>query len=626
MASPKKLTLLFDGDCRFCRTWIYAWQKRTGQTVEYREYQSNLDRFPQVTKADCQRSVQLIALDGTVSSGARAVFGALAAGGRTRWLRLYQHLPGFAWLSERAYRLIAANRSSMLALTLLAWGPVVQPASYVFSSWLFIKILGAIYLIAFASFGVQAAGLIGSRGILPAAQYLSQVKETLGLSWLWNLPTVLGFNASNGMISALIITGLVTSLLLIAGVFPRLMLVVLFLLYLSLVNGSQDFLSFQWDILLLEVGFLAIWISPRSNLVVWLLWWLLFRLMFLSGAVKLLSGDAVWRNLTALTYHYQTQPLPTMLAWFAHHLPLWWHKLSTIIMFVIELGFPFLIFMPRHFKWVAAGGIALLMTVIFATGNYTFFNLITVALILLLLDDQLWRRLLPSNWADRVIDGTIPNGIGWPSLTSLELSILAPAASALTVILVIGYLSVSLLFMYSALTQRRGPPPVAARAIIASVQPWHVVNNYGLFANLTESRPELIIEGSADGQTWQPYHFKHKPGALTIAPTFVQPHQPRLDWQMWFAALTAERVGVIDQDGSSKIAVDRWLVSLIRQLLEGSRPVTALFKDNPFSDRPPRFIRLQLYTYRFTTPDERATTKNWWHRELIGTYIPPASL
>jgi hypothetical protein len=291
--------------------------------------------------------------------------------------------------------LIAAHRPLFFRLTKLLFGPVIEPASYLRVQWLFWKILGAIYGAAFLSLAVQITGLIGSNGILPAGVYLGQIREAVGPSRYWNFPTVFWLTgAGDGALILVCAAGVTLSALVIAGFLDRVALIGCYVLYLSLTTIGQDFLSFQWDILLLETGFLAIFLG-FSPLIVWLFRWLLFRLMLLSGAVKLLSGDPAWRSLAALKFHYYTQPLPTPVAWYMQQLPGWFQEASVVVMFAIELGSPFLIFAPRRVRFFAGFWIVFLQVMILLTGNYTYFNLLAIALCVLLLDDAALGRPAP---------------------------------------------------------------------------------------------------------------------------------------------------------------------------------------------------------------------------------------
>ena len=589
--------LVFDGDCSFCRACVDYGKRLIGDRVSYAPYQEVGARFPQVEKAEFAAAVKLILPDGEVRSGAHAVFSALQTVPGKGWmLHLYGRVPGAEAVSEVGYRIVAGHRSFAYWVTKVLWGIPIEPSSFRLASWLFLRLLGAIYLIAFVSFGVQAAGLIGARGILPIAQYLPAVKQYLGPASYWSVPTLLWFNSSNAFIKADWIAGAGLALALMLGLSWRPVRIALFVLYLSLVTTSQVFLSFQWDALLLEAGFLAIFLGS-STLIVRLFRWLLFRLMFLSGAVKLLSGDSSWRNWTALPVHYETQPLPTPLAWYVYQLPAWFHRLSLGVMFAAELVIPFLIFAPRRIRIFAAFYLIAFQLLIFLTGNYAFFNILTIALCLFLLDDGFLRRLLP-----KFIIAMTPESdrsTRWPVLRNVV------CRAVFTVVLFVSGIQ-----MIETFSRIQWAP---AQSAINLVAPFEIVNTYGLFAVMTTSRPEIVIEGSNDGTTWLAYEFKYKPGNLALRPAWAQPYQPRLDWQMWFAALGDYRS-------------DPWTLQLVGRLLEGSPDVLRLLGNDPFGGSPPRFIRATLYTYRFTTAAERKSTGDWWHREEKGVYLPVLSM
>jgi len=312
--------LAFDGACLFCRAWVDHWQRLTGDRVLYTPYQDIGSRFPDLPRKDFPSAVTLFRPGGEVRSAAHAVFSLLAlVPGKSWMLWLYVHIPGFAWIAEVLYRVIARHRTFSYWATRALWGIPIEVEAFGIASWLFLRTLGAIYLIAFASFAVQAAGLIGSHGISPVAEYLQSLREYYGAIY-WQVPTLFWLNAGDGIIKAVGISGICLSILLLLGVRWRILRVTLFLLYLSLVTAGQEFMGYQWDALLLEAGFLAILLGA-SPVVVWLYRWLLFRLMFLSGVVKVASGDPSWRHFTALPVHYETQPLPTPLAWYMYQLP-----------------------------------------------------------------------------------------------------------------------------------------------------------------------------------------------------------------------------------------------------------------------------------------------------------------
>lgn len=619
---PPKPLLVFDGDCGFCRMWIARWKLLTGEHVDYAPFQEAATRFPEIPIEAFRRAAQLVDVDGEVYGGAEAVFRALAHAPGGRWLHTaYRYVPGFGSASRGAYRFVAGHRPLMTRITRWLWGSSVLPSSFVLSRWLFLRLLGVIYLIAFLSMGSQVQTLMGSQGIAPAAEYLERVHERLGGEGLWRVPTAAWWSADDSSLALLCQGGAVLSLLLVFDVAPAIMLALLWASYLSLTTIGPPFTNFQWDILLLETGFLAIFLAPLrlrprvhgdappSRIVLWLFRWLLFRLMFLSGLVKLLTVDAAgaaaivgaedpWRSLTALTYHYWTQPLPVWTSWYVHHLPLWWHKLSCAVMFVIELGLPLLLAGPRRLRHAACGGFVLLMVLIGATGNYNFFNLLTIALCVVAVDDAFWRRVLRQPAHEAMPAGTS---------SAVRVSV-RRARFAVHLLLAAVVVPVSLVQGLGRLRVNvEWPAPVAR--LTEWTAPFRSVNAYGLFQRMTTGRREIIFEGSDDGATWLPYVLRWQPGPVERAPGWCQPHQPRVDWQMWFAAL-----------GSYQR--NPWLVALMRRTLEGSPAVLGLYEVNPFPDRPPRYLRAVVYNYRFTTPEERRATGAWWHREYLGPYAP----
>src|SRR5262249_41405274 len=312
----------------------------------------------------------------------------------------YDHVPAFAPISEGFYKLIAMNRRPASVVTRLLWGDDVRPPSYFAARRWFLRALGLIFLTAFASLWVQIDGLIGSNGITPVREFLPAAREQLGNRALSILPTLCWFNSSDAFLHLLSGGGVVLSVLLILGIAPAISLVALVVFYLSLTIAGQTFLSFQWDILLIETGFLAIFLAP------WRLWWkkadeppvsraaifllklLLFKLMIMSGVVKLTSGDDCWWDRTALDYHYWSQPLPTVIGWWADQSPEWFKKFSVAFCLVGEIIVPLFIWAPRRLRLLACGLLIFLQLVIVATGNYNFFNLLTIALCLLLIDDS----------------------------------------------------------------------------------------------------------------------------------------------------------------------------------------------------------------------------------------------
>jgi lipase maturation factor 1 len=487
------------------------------------------------------------------------------------------------------------------------WGAPAAGRDYVLTRALFLRLLGVVYLCAFASLGGQIEGLIGSHGLLPVADYLQPLEAMPLADQFMRLPTLAWFNSSDGALLAMCGGGVTLAALLIFGILPIPCLALLWLLYLSLMNIGQDFLSFQWDALLVETGFLAIFFAPAqlwpgrpaaaapSRTVLWLLRWLLFRLMFMSGVVKLESGDPTWRGLTALDYHYWTQPLPNPAAWALAQLPALFQQFSTAMTLVIEICAPFLIFAPRRMRLLGAALLIGLQLLIYGSGNFAFFNLLTMALGVLLLDDRALRRL-------------IPRGLRPAAQAARRAS---PARWLITAPLAVGILLMSLIPASSFGVPLRMPDAVYEWA--DRLDGFHLVNTYGLFAVMTTSRPEIIIEGSADGRTWREYEFRYKVGDVHRPPPFVAPHQPRLDWQMWFAALGPPQ-------GNA------WFEPLLRGLLQNRPEIVGLLGRNPFPAAPPRYVRAMLYSYHFTDAATLAATGDWWRRRPISVYYPQMSL
>jgi hypothetical protein len=454
---------------------------------------------------------------------------------------------------------------------------------------LFSRVLAFIYMVAFASFGMQVRGLVGSEGILPIRMYLQYAVAQLGSSADWRVPTIFWWAPTDfGLLSIAwggVALAAVATIARPHSGWQRAIFTILFFYYLSIVSAGQIFMSYQWDLLLLEAGFLAIFLRPSLPRV-WLFQWLLIRLMFQSGLVKLFSHDPNWHNLTALSFHYWTQPLPTAIAWYMAQLPEAFQKASVIFTFIVELGLPVLMFGPRRLKQIAAFGTIALQVLIILTGNYTFFNYLAIALCLFLLDDAFFagkKKYVPVTpaWSNRFV-------------------------SAALFLFIMTVSCIELVGMRTAV-------PMALNRIMDVEAPFDLVNSYGLFAVMTTSRPEIEVEGSNDGQNWQPYVFRYKAGPLNRAPGWVAPFQPRLDWQMWFAALGNYRE-------------NPWFLRFMLALLEGSKPVLALLERDPFGGVPPSHIRAMVYDYRFTTWEERRKSGNWWKRELKGTYFPPVSL
>jgi len=488
--------------------------------------------------------------------------------------------------------------------------------SYAIAGSLFLRALAVVYIMAFVSLAVQIRGLAGANGMLPAATFLEALRTQAGAARFFEVPTLFWLTgAPDGLLVAACWGGAVIAAIVACGLLPLPGLAACFALYLSLSSVTRTFLTFQWDILLTEAGLLALFVAPwrlRARVpclpappapALWLLRWLLFRLMFSSGVVKLASGDPTWWNLRALDVHYFTQPIPTWTAWYAHQLPAWFHTCECGVMFCIELVVPFGLFAPRPVRRASAFILLGFQGLIAATGNYAFFNYLTMALCLTALDDGIWpawlrRRLPAAPPAAAPVEAPFVPTRRWPPWVSIPV------------------LALFVTLTTAAMTERWDFPlwwPAPVEAARDALRPLRIINAYGLFAVMTTTRAEIVVEGSDDGETWSAYEFRWKPGDLNRRPGFAAPHQPRLDWQMWFAALSSYRQ-------------QPWFANFLFRLLQGSPEVLALLEKNPFPDHPPRYIRSVVYDYRFSDFKTRRETGAWWVRTPEGQYSPAQSL
>jgi predicted DCC family thiol-disulfide oxidoreductase YuxK len=589
-------TLLFDGACGICRTWVSYWQALTQERVVYRPYQEAAADYPALATTDLAQAIYLIAPDGEIYSGAAASFRLLAfAPGHGLWFFLYRYLPGFAPLSEWTYNFLARRRGLLALLTWSFWGQKLEPARHALTGFIFLRLFGVILIAAFASLSVQILGLIGHDGLLPVASYLTVAHQGWGTAAYWRLPSLFWFNASDAALLVATLLGAGSGLLVLFNLFVRPALIAAFILYLSLIYAGQIFLGYQWDELLVETSFLAIFLTTGSPIIVFLFRFLAFRFLFLAGVAKLQSGDASWRDLTALDYHFWTQPLPAPLAVYAAELPQILLQAATAATLIIELVLVFFIFLPRRPRMLTAFGVILFQLGIIATGNYNFFNLLTMLLCLFLFDDQALRGLVPAP-LKAFIESHAPRA---GRIANVIAAILA------LVLVPVGLDRVSLGF-------GRPPLPVIG-ALDAALSPLLIVNSYGLFATMTTMRPEIVIEGSDDGTSWRDYVFKYYPGPLSKPLSWNIPHQPRLDWQMWFAAY-------------GNAADNPWFIALLQALLEARPQVLGLLARNPFPDQAPLYVRATLFDYVFADPARRAQTGQWWLRRPAGLYFPQVSL
>jgi len=601
MADRKPL-VVFDGDCGFCRLWIERWRVETGASVDYEPYQTAAARFPQVPAAAFAEAVHLIEPDGRARRGADAVFASLAHGGGANkiWAALYARSALFREASERGYAFVARRRPLFSRLTVLLWGRSPVPPAVDGARRAALVGIGLCYLLAFASLGVQVRGLIGAHGLLPAAELLDAARAQLGVLRFWLFPSLAWLGSSDAALIGFCVAGAAVSLGLILDFWAGPCALACWALYLSLCAVGSDFLSFQWDALLLEAGLVAVFLAPWSRRAqdgtrasrgaLLLLRLVLFKLMLESALIKWGSGDPAWRDLSALTYHWWTQPLPTPLAWYAARLPLAAQKAACAAMFAIEFGAPWLLLLPRRPRALGAALIAFLMFLISLTGNYGFFNLLTLALCASALDDGFapFARLAP-------IPATRAPSAGRRRVLT-AFAALWCAVSAVSLAGVIGR-----------------PAGGAASALAAVVEPLRSINSYGLFAVMTKTRDEIAIEVSADGKDWREWPFPWKPGDAGRAPLLVAPHMPRLDWQMWFAALDLAEPPA-------------WFNNLIARVLQGEPTVLKLLGPDPLGASKPSYARAVVWHTRFSTPQERRVDGSWWHRERGSLYFPVVAL
>lgn len=465
-----------------------------------------------------------------------------------------------------------------------------NPENYTIAAHLFPRLLGLIYLFAIFPFLFQIRGLIGEHGILPIRDYLNHFRLHKPLKRFFYIPTLFWLDCSNRSLMALTIAGTIFSILLIFGVYPSILLALLFLIYLSIVSVGQDFLSFGWESLLLEITFYTFWISltPIPNAMMWIcLNFLLFRFHIQAGACKLQSHDWCWRDLSALWFHYQSQPLPNMWAWYAHKLPLSLHKASTFIMFVIELIVPFGLFLTDDIR--AATGIAFigLQLIVWLTGNFSYLNHMTAAFSIILFSNF---------FLSPVMDPPIvyPTNIITDSLITL---------------IGIAFFILQIFRFWHHFQ----PLPRAIVNWIYSFSTLHLVNRYGLFAVMTKERIEIIIEGSEDGVEWKEYLCKYKPSEITRRPRRISPYQPRIDWQMWFLPF-------------DDFEAEQWFHQFLYHLLKGTPAVVNLIRHNPFPDAPPKYIRALAYDYKFSTAQQKKELGWWWQRQYMGPFSPVLTL
>ena len=468
---------------------------------------------------------------------------------------------------------------------------------YWLTRFVFERALGGIYLVAFLVAANQFRPLLGERGLLPAPEFIRAVpfraSPTLFHLIGYSDRRLVVITWAGAALSVVATLGLLDGVGYTIPFASMAIFALLWILYLSIVNVGQTFYAFGWESLLLEAGAIAIFLGPARSapptVVIWLLRWLLFRVEFGAGLIKM-RGDRCWRDLTCLYYHHETQPMPNPLSWYFHHLPKRLHRMEVLGNHFAQLVVPWFLFFPQPVATLAGVVIVATQSWLVLSGNFAWLNFVTIALAISAFDNAALARIFPVAPSDALT-------------TPLPYLALALAYTALIVVL----------------SYRPARNLLSRRQIMnASFDPFHIVGTYGAFGSVTKERFEIVIEGTAEPvltpQTvWREYEFKGKPGGIKRRPPQVAPYHLRLDWLMWFAAMSSPMY-------------HEWFVPFLVKLLQADRPTLGLLRNDPFDGKSPRFVRALLYLYRFTTRMERRETGAWWHRELVADYVPPVSL
>lgn len=676
--------MVWDGDCGFCKLCADRFSQYKNQKVELIPYQSLNKKYPDAPQKEFSKSVFLFTPRGNIYKGAEAVFRFFAEYSWRKWaFILYQKFKLFATLSEWGYSFVARHRKEFRWLVKIFWGNNFTSATFQTSGWIYARALALVLIFAFISFWSQSSGLIGSNGISPFTEKLGQLGGSLSdekpfMKWLIK-PTLLWFFKSDFGLSFIALLGTAASILLLFGFIPHVSILVIWVSYLSFVVVSEPFLNFQWDLLLLETALISFFFLPwvireqigkakePSPIGRWLIWLLLFKLMFESGVVKFtyfgIDGLNHWINLSALDYHFWTQPIPTQFSWYFHWLPVLFHKTSLMITYFVELILPVFIFFPRRFRNISFCGIIFLQIMIIITGNYGFFNLLTIALCITLIDDQ----SVPENLKKYFIrsDFNLRKGSMYQYIKNFT------AVCYLIIFLITGFFFLKLDFQGNKKNKSNDytQPSLITTKLVEISQLFRSMNSYGLFRVMTDTRPEIIISYSDDGKSWEPYRFRYKPVKTNNRPQFFPPHMPRLDWQLWFEGLYIERIMqspisldlykrflevVISSDiklGKLKLenfftknelseinSLDQkykeaylkncqfylnnyinhsyWFGMFLRELKKGNSDILNLLSKNDIGINSPNWLRVELYHYTFSDRKEKKKGY-WWKREKL---------
>jgi hypothetical protein len=490
--------------------------------------------------------------------------------------------------------------------------------------WIFLRALGLIFFSAFYSLLRQVRGLIGPDGLLPAQEYLQAVRRVAGASRFWEVPTLFWLRSDPRALLLVAWLGLIASILLVLNFWPRGMIFVCLVAFLSFISALQTFSSYQSDGMLLSAGFISLFFAPpgfwprwgerhpapRASLFLLLLVW--FTIYFESGVAKIVSGDPEWRNMTAMDDYYQNGPLPTWIGWHANHLPHWFHVGTAGFTLALELVLVWMAVLPRRFRIVLFWLVTPLQIGIIVTSNYAFLNYLVLALGILLLDDHYFAVFLPRRLRDDASRGApLTQTSVTPEDENVRHSGWAAARRAYSSfgLWMAAFLQAWVFYAIAAqLIWMIFPQVPLPTSPVAELDPFRIANRYGLFAVMTRGRYEIEFQGSNDGRTWTPYPFRYKPQDPRAAPGIYAPYQPRFDWNLWFASL-------------DNWQQNRFVVFAEERLLTGSPSVLELFAGNPFPNAPPMQLRAVVWQYWFSDRDEKRQGI-WWRRELIGLYAP----
>jgi len=476
--------------------------------------------------------------------------------------------------------------------------------SYWLTRFVILRLLGFVYAVAFLVAAQQLVPLVGEHGLTPATHFFTTLQSQFGsrTQAMWRLPTLFWFGLSDNLLSIFSWIGFALSLVVLGGYANAILLATLWVMYMSIVHIGQIWYGYGWEIQLLETGFLAMFLCPLLDgrpfpkcrppiLVIWLFRWLGFRIMIGAGLIKL-RGDPCWRDLTCLYYHYETQPIPSPISRYLHFAPLWLLKLETLWNHFVELIVPWFSFGPRTARHIAGVLLVTFQIFLIISGNLSFLNYLTIIPLLACFDDTFLRHFLPGRLvrrAERAAQESKPSRIHNAIATALAILI-----AYLSIPTVLNLVSNRQLMNYSFV-------------------PFDIVNTYGAFGTVGRERDEIVFEGTEDsvvtGDTkWKEYEFTAKPGDPNRRPPFVAPYQPRIDWQIWFAAMASP-------------AEYPWTLHFVWKLLRNDAGTLSLLANNPFPNAPPHYIRARLYRYEFAPLGEKA----WWKRQPISEWLPVLS-